>query len=69
MPIICKTALDAKIQEKPGTGFADSPVIVCRFCSHTVTTPDNRMKMNGRFLHAFANPHGHVFEIGCFKQA
>lgn len=69
MLVICKKEPDAEILEKPGNGFVDSPVIVCRTCSYTVTTPDNRMNMNGRFLHAFANPHGHVFEIGCFNRA
>ena len=69
MHTICKTETDAEILEKTDTEFAASPVIVCRTCSHTVTAPENRMKMNGRFLHAFANPHGHVFEIGCFNRA
>ena len=25
--------------------------------------------MNGSHRHTFANPHGIIFEIGCFKQA
>ncbi len=69
MLVICKKESDPEILEKSAKGFADSPVIVCRTCSHKVTTPDNRLEMNGRFLHAFANPHGHVFEIGCFSRA
>lgn len=69
MHITCKKEPDTEILEKTGSGLAASPVIVCRTCRHMVTMPDNRIKMNGRFLHAFANPHGHVFEIACFNRA
>ncbi len=69
MYLVCKQTPDTITLEKSETGFSSSPVIVCRNCSHHVTYPDNRIQMNGRFLHTFANPLGHVFEIGCFNQA
>lgn len=69
MHVICRQAPDDATRTTPDIGSKSSPVIVCRNCSYQVTTPDERMKMNGAFLHTFANPHGHVFEIGCFQQA
>ena len=41
--------------------------ILCRQCHQVVTTNDDRMAMEGSHRHTFANPHGIVFEIGCFK--
>lgn len=68
--LICKevaedtcTRPDAKPLEK------DDPVIVCRNCSGLVTRPEHRIEVNGGFTHTFANPHGQVFEIGCFSSA
>ena len=44
-------------------------VIVCAACSSPVTDPSRQIQVSGRFSHVFANPHGHVFEIGCFSEA
>ena len=43
--------------------------ILCRQCRQPVTRPADRITMQGSHRHAFANPHGLVFEIGCFKTA
>ena len=43
--------------------------IVCRQCRQAITRPAERMAMQGSHQHTFANPHGIVFEIGCFKNA
>jgi len=69
MCIVCKQTPDTITLEKSETGFSSSPVIVCRNCGHVVSCPDHCIQMNGMFLHTFANPQGHVFEIGCFNQA
>ncbi len=39
----------------------------CRQCLNIITYPDERMAVHGSHQHTFANPHGIVFEIGCFK--
>jgi hypothetical protein len=41
--------------------------ILCRQCHQAITKPADRIMMQGSHLHTFANPHGIVFEIGCFR--
>ena len=41
--------------------------ILCRQCHQAITRPDDRIAMQGSHRHTFANPHGIVFEIGCFR--
>ena len=41
--------------------------ILCRQCHQAITRPNERIVMQGSHRHTFANPHGIVFEIGCFK--
>jgi hypothetical protein len=45
------------------------PFIVCRDCLHPITRPSERITVEGQHAHTFANPHGIVFEIGCFRRA
>ena len=40
--------------------------IRCRQCRNILASPDDRISVQGSHQHAFANPHGIVFEIGCF---
>lgn len=47
----------------------DAPAIVCRNCHGLVTEPVCQIEIDGAFCHTFANPHGQVFEIGCFNGA
>jgi hypothetical protein len=57
-------------RETPQTRPAEpEAAIVCRQCRHPVTRPQERIAMAGSHQHAFANPAGLVFEIGCFRQA
>jgi hypothetical protein len=41
--------------------------ILCRQCRQAITRPDDRITVQGAHRHTFANPHGIVFEIGCFQ--
>jgi hypothetical protein len=43
--------------------------ILCRDCLHPITRPADRITVQGQHRHTFANPHGIVFEIGCFRSA
>jgi hypothetical protein len=43
--------------------------ILCRSCRRVITHPDERIQMQGAHEHTFANPHGIVFHIGCFRSA
>ncbi len=41
--------------------------IRCLQCNNVITSPSERIQVQGSHQHTFANPHGIVFEIGCFK--
>ncbi len=41
--------------------------ILCRQCRQGVTDPEQGISVQGGHRHTFANPHGIVFEIGCFR--
>ena len=43
--------------------------ILCSRCHQAITKPAERIAMQGSHRHTFANPHGIVFEIGCFRNA
>jgi hypothetical protein len=43
--------------------------IVCKACGALVTHGRSRMEVGGRHVHVFFNPHGLVFEVGCFSRA
>jgi hypothetical protein len=43
--------------------------ILCRNCRNRITHTDARISIQGAHRHTFANPHGIVFEIGCFQTA
>jgi len=40
--------------------------IRCRQCRNILANPEDRISVQGSHRHTFANPHGIVFEIGCF---
>lgn len=41
--------------------------IFCRQCRNRITSPAERIEVQGSHRHTFANPHGILFEIGCFR--
>lgn len=43
--------------------------ILCRQCRQVITSPAERIAVQGSHRHTFANPHGIVYEIGCFRSA
>jgi len=47
----------------------DRRALVCRACRTAITRPDLAMEVNGGHRHVFFNPHGLVFELGCFASA
>lgn len=55
-------------QEKPFERESDSEeAILCRQCHQVLTNPSQRTSIQGAHQHTFANPHGVVFQIGCFR--
>ena len=41
--------------------------ILCRQCRQAITQETERIAIQGSHRHTFVNPHGIVFDIGCFK--
>ena len=41
----------------------------CRECHHPITRKATRIEVNGQHRHICMNPHGYVYQIGCFSQA
>ena len=70
-------ALDRSDRARPRVGTPtrtgpddrDEKVLRCRACEAEVARDDDRIEMSGAHAHTFVNPHGHVFEIGCFARA
>ena len=69
MTTVCKDKTDIEIQEAVDPVSKEEEVMICRLCNNAVTRPFHRIIVDNSFSHAFANPHGHVFEIGCFSKA
>jgi len=41
--------------------------LLCRQCHQVITSPTERITVQGSHQHTFANPHGVIYEIGCFR--
>ena len=42
--------------------------ILCRECHQVITSPTERIEVQGSHQHTFANPGGILYQIGCFRQ-
>jgi hypothetical protein len=47
----------------------EEKAIRCAQCGHAVTSPRERIEVQGMHRHTFFNPYGIIFEIGCFRAA
>lgn len=56
-------------KEAPGEDDSGGAGLLCRRCLSLITSDRQRISVNGAHCHTFANPHGIVFEIGCFRNA
>lgn len=59
---------DSQDQDQEDTLDGEQP-LRCRVCHHPITEVRQRIEVAGRHGHTKANPHGLVFQIGCFAQA
>ena len=59
--------IDVVEKEAPEPSPEEEEYIICRQCRQAITRPQERISIQGSHRHTFANPHGIVFEIGCFK--
>lgn len=56
-----QTRTSAAPKEKP------EETLICSECRQVITRPADRISVEGIFQHTFSNPHGIVYEIGCFQ--
>ena len=59
------TGIDTDTSEEKIT--EEEKYIRCRECGNPVTHPSERISIDGSHAHAFANPNGILYEIGCFR--
>ena len=59
----------SSVKDELDDDLKDEKGILCRQCLHLITTPAERISMHGSHKHVFFNPHGILFEIGCFRAA
>lgn len=60
--------VEVTVEERPSDG-GSGPFLVCRLCRHRIVREDARIVVGGTHGHVFCNPHGIVFELGCFANA
>lgn len=70
LDLICKkTGRQSQEKSEPETQSTLEPVILCKNCNAIVTKPEFAIQTGQGFSQTFANPSGHVFEIGRFAKA
>lgn len=71
MNVFCKEFSKNIIERKTETTdkIDDDGNFFCSHCNNLITSQNYQIKMNDSHKHTFPNPHGIVFEIGCFKEA
>jgi hypothetical protein len=57
------------IKKEKKFGIYNAHVIICKNCGHVITLPECIISVNGEHVHAFTNPGGFSYEIGCFSTA
>lgn len=56
-------------QEERGEEEEEERLLLCKNCKNKITSLHNSIEVRGQYKHTFSNPHGFVFEIGCFSSA
>ena len=69
MYLVCKEVSDLLPGEQREREVCEDPIILCKNCGGFISRPSWQRQMDNAFSHTFANPHGHVFVIGCFDDA
>ena len=56
MLILCRQNPDLETKPETKTQSGEEEVILCRLCSHSITSPNNQILVESAFSHTFANP-------------
>jgi hypothetical protein len=57
------------VQEEDEEKEEEEKHILCAQCRAIITSPHERIEVQGAKEHTFFNPYGIIFQIGCFRQA
>ena len=58
---------EASVENKAKEKTSEEEYILCKQCLQVITSPDERIIVQGSHAHTFSNPHGMVYNIGCFR--
>jgi len=61
--------LKQQVRGKEHEEEKEEKLILCANCRHKITSSEEIIEIKGRHRHIFNNPHGIIFEIGCFSSA
>ena len=61
--------INTRIKVEKKFGINENRAIVCSNCSNVITTPESIISVDDEHEHAFTNPDGFTYEIGCFSDA
>ncbi|MCP4160478.1 MAG: hypothetical protein GY760_10420 [Deltaproteobacteria bacterium] len=57
------------VQTEDDTEQEEKRIIACKNCNHQISTVSEKTTVDDIHIHAFANPHGLLFEIGIYRTA
>lgn len=63
------TEREPRSSREPSSAAERERRLFCARCRHTITHQNQQIEANGAHTHAFINPHGLTFHIGCFRDA
>lgn len=69
MIVTCKQVPEPSASEDAEIKSHNERHVLCSNCLNPVASPDDQIIVNQSFRHTFANPHGYVYEVGCFSRA
>jgi len=58
---------EATVEDETKEKTSEEEYILCRQCLQIITSPSERIIVQGSHAHTFSNPHGIVYNIGCFR--
>ena len=61
--------VDKRVESKDSKSFDKHNFLVCIKCKNPITQETNRIQVDEKHQHVFANPQGHVYQVGCFSRA
>lgn len=57
------------VRARTARGTPEGRRLLCAACRHVIAHTGEEIRVQGSHRHTFANPHGYVFRIGCFRAA